>query len=305
MSALRGSEITKDLSRGHSAQDFSQDSSTREGNQRKLRGRYVTPTRAEVIIGSLSDRDRRVVELLATVPLASGAQIRQHLWGESASAARQARRQLAKLSDQRVLARHDRRLGGVRSGADGYVYSLDLIGQLLSGVSGNRRRPRPVGLAFIAHSLALTDRYLDLRTLETTGGIELVHFEAEPSCWRDFSGPGGARLVLKPDAFVITAQGEYEDRWYMEIDRSTESPARLTRKAQAYIDYYLSGQEQAISDVFPRVLWVVPDDVRLRQLINTFQKLPAEYWRLFQVTTTDRFSATIAAGAGDEPEAES
>jgi hypothetical protein len=157
----------------------------------------------------------------------------------------------------------------------------------------------------MAHGLAVTDCYLTLRQMERGGTIELLHFESEPSSWRDYSGPGGGRAALKPDAFVITAQGEYEDRWFLEIDRSTESPARLTKKAQAYVNYYRSGREQATNDVFPRALWVVPDEVRAAQLVTAIGKLPAEDWKLFQVTTTDHLAAVIAVGAGENPGAES
>ena len=304
MSALRGVQDAKDLTRSYCSSDFVQDSLSRVSDKQKLRSSYITPSRAQAIIGSLSDRDRTVVELLATVQLASGAQIRRLVWGEGASPSRQARRQLANLSGLRVVARHDQRVGGVRSGGEGYAYSLDIVGQTMTGATLNRRRPRPVGLPFMAHGLAVTDCYLDLRKLEDSSVIELVHFETEPDCWRDFSGPGGARLTLKPDAFVITAQGDYEDRWFLEIDRSTESPARLTKKATVYINYYRSGREQAESDVFPRALWVVPDELRASQVVATLHKLPAEDWRLFQVTTTERFAAVIAIGAGDTPEAE-
>jgi hypothetical protein len=305
MSALRGSESGNHLTRGHGASDFVQDSLSRAGNQKGMRGSYITPNKAAAIIESLSDRDCQVVELLATVQLASGAQIRRLVWGESSPTARQARRQMGNLSGLRVIARHDQRVGGVRSGGEGYSYSLDVVGQQMTGITGNRRRPRPLGLPFMAHALAVTDCYLVLQEMDARRDIELVHFETEPQCWRDFSGPGGARLTLKPDAFAITAQGDFEDRWYLEIDRSTESPARLLRKAQAYIDYYRSGHEQASNDIFPRVLWVVPDENRLTQLVRTFEKLPAEYWKLFQVTTTDQFAATITAGAGEASEAES
>lgn len=299
VSALRESRNANDLSRAHGASKFDQDSYTRAGDQGKLRGSYVTPNRAQTIVRSLNDRDCKVVEILVVVQLASGAQIRHLVWGEGTSAARQARRQMVKLSDLRVVSRQDQRVGGVRSGLEGYAYSLDIVGQLMTGLTTRRRRPRSIGLPFVAHAMAVTDCYIALKVLEDRGVIELTHFEAEPSCWREFSGPGGARLTLKPDAFVISAQGDFEDRWYLEIDRSTESPSRLLKKAETYVTYYRSGREQAANDVFPRVLWVVPDARRASQLIETLGKLPADYWTLFQVTTTNQFTAAITAGAGD------
>ncbi len=160
VSALRGSESANDLTRGHGSSKFVQDSHTRVENKNGLRSSYITPSRAQAIVQSLSDSDRSVVDLLATVQLASGAQIRRMVWGEGASASRQARRQLANLSGLRVVARHDQRVGGVSSGSEGYAYSLDIVGQMMTGAIVHRRRPRPVGLPFMAHALAVTDCYL-------------------------------------------------------------------------------------------------------------------------------------------------
>ena len=305
VSALRGPRPENDLTRDHETHEFVQDSLTRTKNKDGLRSSYITPGRAQKVIRDLRDRDRSVVELLETVQLASGAQIRRLLWGEGASVARQARRQLAKLTALRVVARQDQRVGGVRSGSEGYAYSLDVVGQLVTGRTMNRRRPRPVGLPFIAHALSVTDCYVLLRELHDQRTVELIHFETEPACWRGFSGPGGARLTLKPDAFVITAQGDYEDRWFLEIDRCTESPSRLQRKAQIYCYYYRSGREQTTSGVFPRVLWVVPSEHRAGQLVGVLAKLEPENWEIFQVVTTDHFVDVMASGAGDTPETES
>ena len=147
--------------------------------------------------------------------------MRRHVWGEGASPSRQARRQLTKLTALRVVARHDQRVGGVRSGSEGYVYSIDVIGQMMTGASVNRRRPRPVGLPFIAHSLAVTDCYLAIQALAGSGTIEMVHFETEPGCWRDFSGPGGARLIsnLTPSSSPLRVSMRTAGSW-----RSTARP---------------------------------------------------------------------------------
>jgi len=148
--------------------------------------------------------------------------------------------------------------------------------------------------------MAVTDCYLAIRALEDRGEVELVHFETEPRCWRDSHGPGGARRVLKPDAFLISVQGDFEDRWFLEVDRCTESPSRLLAKAEAYIAYFQSGREQAETGAFPRALWVVPDEARQNQLVKTLGKLPEETVGLFRVTTTGEFAPTILSGAGDD-----
>lgn len=276
------------------------DSLTTRGDATKR----ISRAKAQEIGRHLGTRDRQTIETLATIQLATGAQLRRLVWGEDSSAARSARRQLARLVELRVLARLSHRPGGVRTGHDGYVYRLDVVGQQLT-TEATPRRPREPSMAFIDHSIAVTECYLALRMLDAASRLELIGFEAEPWCWRSYFGPGGAPQTLRPDAFVITASGEWEDRWYLEVDRSTESPGRIRDKADNYIRYWQSGKEQANADVFPKVLFVVPDERRLNQLVGVLSQLPAEHWKLFQVTTTAAFAETMESGAGKTVEADS
>jgi len=268
------------------------DSSVRS-NARK----YVTATRVRSLAAQLTDHDGELIDMLQRVRYASGAQIRSLLWGDGGTAARSSRRQLAKLTGNGVIRRMSRRVGGVRSGSEGYVYSLDLAGQHIAG-QAIKRRPAELSLLFIDHALALTGCYVQLKLCESRGELELLHFEAEPACWRNYSGPGGGLLTLKPDAFVITATGEWEDRWFLEVDRDSERPVRIRRKAEAHVAYWQSGREQAEGGISPRVLWIAPGEKRASQLVTTLGSLDPETWQLFQVTTDERFAGSVTAGAG-------
>jgi len=247
---------------------------------------------------TLTDRDLAVVDLLTTLRLASGRQIRHLLWGDSPSDARGGRRQLKKLADLRVVARLGRSIGGARAGSDGYVYALDALGQNVAGRPSQRRRPRTPGMSFVAHTVAVSECYLALRDLQASGAIELMGFSGEPECWRTYTRPGGARGYLKPDAYVVVGIGEYLDRWFLECDQDTENPGRLLRKMEEYVRYERSGREEAEYGVFPRVLWVVPTERRKGQLVRVLGELRSEHWRLFQIATTAEFSQAIRAGAG-------
>ena len=44
---------------------------------------------------------------------------------------------------------------------------------------------------------------------------------------------------------------DYEDHYFLEIDRSTESLARIVNTCKKYIEYYRSGIEQRQKEVFP------------------------------------------------------
>jgi hypothetical protein len=123
--------------------------------------------------------------------------------------------------------------------------------------------------------------------------------QAEPDSWRQFSGLGG-RQWLRPDAFVALGVGEYELRWFIEVDRASESLPVVLRKCRLYADYYQSGTEQAGSGVFPRVCWVAPDEQRaerLRQAIGRDRQLPAG---LFVVTTSERALLSLTTTSRNE-----
>lgn len=131
-----------------------------------------------------------------------------------------------------------------------------------------------------------------------SGRIELLEFTTEPRCWRSFPGRGGGRAVLKPDAFVRIASGDYEDAWAIEVDLGTESPTTITNKLDVYRAYWSSGIEQANRGVFPRVIWTVPDQRRAEVITDRCGRQPAEAWSLFMVTL---FEGAVGLMAGEAP----
>jgi hypothetical protein len=56
------------------------------------------------------------------------------------------------------------------------------------------------------------------------------------------SGRGGRERLVKPDGSIrISVQGEFEDTYFLEVDRSTEAQGRLVAKAVCYRQYYFGG----------------------------------------------------------------
>ncbi len=208
----------------------------------------------------------------------------EHDSRQAATRARQ--RVLARLIRERLLIRLERRIGGVRAGSTGFVLALGPIGQRVLALDGARRRSYEPTLRFFDHTLAVSQLVVDVATASSRGLLDVLDCQAEPRCWRQFSGPGGRRL-LRPDTFLALGVGEYELRWFIEIDRSSESLPVIVRKCHLYADYYQSGTEQtAQGGVFPRVCWIAPDEQRaerLRRAIARDRTLPE---RLFIVTTT-------------------
>lgn len=261
---------------------------------------YVSARGVAQLRGRLSARDLAIIRQVARLRLMSARQIQavhfpdsEHDNEQAATRARQ--RVLARLTRERLLTRLERRIGGVRAGSAGFVLALGLVGQRVLALDGPRRRSYEPTYRFVDHTLAIAQLIVNVTLASRQGLVDVLDCQAEPRCWRQFSGPGGRRL-LRPDAFLALGSGEYELRWFIEVDRSSESLPVIVRKCRLYADYYQSGQEQAAhGGVFPRVCWVVPDEVRaerMRAAIARDRSLPD---RLFMVTTSAQ-AVTILRG---------
>ncbi len=255
--------------------------------------RYVSRARAAEVLASISPREQAIVESLRTLCLASGAQLRRLHFADAATpatAARLCRRILAHLTALRVVARLDRRVGGARSGSETFVYALDIAGQ---DFESRRRRPRAPGSAFTAHALDIAELYVRLHEA-ARDGLELLTASPEPACWRTYPAATGNRWC-KPDLFVRVGIDDFEDHWFIEVDRATQSGSVLRRKAATYVDYWRSG----LLDPFPLVLFTVPDRRRQSFVIEILRRLPADSRPLFHVVLFD--DAVPIIGRGVDP----
>lgn len=251
-------------------------------------------------------RDRLVVETVARLTLVSGGQLAELLFGEiprPVTRHRRARRVLARLVAERLLDQLERRQGGTRGGSSSWIYGLGPAGRRLvaywagEGLPRSRSLHEP-GAAWTAHTLAVSDLYVQLRQAERAGRLELLAFDTEPECWRTYMRLGGATRVLKPDAYVRLGVGEFEDSFFIEVDLASERRGQLTRQHHAYSEYFRAGVEQTRTGVFPGVLWLVPDAKRAALLEDIQRRLPEQARRLFMVATFDR--ALEAFGGGSE-----
>ncbi len=253
--------------------------------------RYVGPESLEQLRGELSGRDLAIVGQLADLHLMSARQITAiHFTTDEhdneLAAARASQRVLARLARDGLVVRLERRIGGMRAGSAGYIYGLGALGQRVLGIEGPRRRRYEPSLRFLDHTLAISQLVVEVTMAARSGELDILTCQAEPRCHREFSGLGG-RVLLRPDLFLVLGVGEFEHRWFVEIDRGTESVPVVLGKCRTYNAYYRSGREQAAHGVFPRVCWIVPDEHRadtLRRAITRDRRLDD---RLFTVTTTD------------------
>jgi hypothetical protein len=260
-----------------------------------MHSRYLTTAALRALEAQLTDRDRAVLKHVSDLRFVSGSQLTRLCFagsGDPVIDSRAARRTLLRLVRLGVLIRLPRVVGGVRSGSAGYVYRLANGGQRLAIAhgwqsEGRRRRSLTPGSLFVAHALQVAELHTGLIEGERSGHFELLELRAEPSCWRKLDGLGTQRQMLKPDSYVRLGIGPYEDSYFLEVDRGTEGSRALERQLQLYVAYHLSGEEQTKREVFPRVLWLVPDEQRKAALVDSLARLPAEQGELFQVARFD------------------
>ena len=188
----------------------------------------------------------------------------------------------------------------MRAGSGGLVWHLTHAGERLlrlheQTTSPVRRffEPSPF---FLSHALAVAEVAVHLTEIcREQHGMKLTALQPEPECWRTYS-EYGSMLSLKPDLFAITVSGQYEDRWFIEVDLATESPSKVVDKCERYHKYYRSGLEQQEAGVFPLTVWIVPTVERKEKLIKHIREAFDKQPRLFTVITKDELWALVCQG---------
>lgn len=249
----------------------------------------------------LSGRDRSIVDQVAELRLMTGRQVATVFfpsdeYSSAIVAVRQANRALARLTEDRLLVRLERRIGGIHAGSASYIYGVGPVGERLLAREGARRRYREPGARFVDHTLAVSQLVTDLVAGARLGEFAVLGMQPEPRCWREYSGTGG-RVVLRPDLYLAIGAAGYERRHFVEIDRSTEHLPALLRKCRLYEAYYRSGREQQAHGVAPRTCWVVPTDKRARALRTAIEHDRRLSQALFVVTTYERVLSVLSGGS--------
>jgi hypothetical protein len=250
----------------------------------------------------LSDRDLAVLDLIAEHRFLTTSQVHAfcfHTHTTNESGSRICRRVLLRLEQHGLLERPIRRVGGLQAGSVSSVWMLSSTGQRLRNLRdgiGDVGRVREPGDRFVQHYLAIADTHLALIEAERIKRLELVTVQIEPAAWRSYTGLGGSSELLKPDLYAVTASGQYEDHWFIEVDRATESLPTLIRQCRQYEAYRRTGTEQTSRGLFPLVLWVVPDQLRaakLRDRLAASRDLDVE---LFRITTPEELIPVVTGG---------
>jgi hypothetical protein len=242
------------------------------------------------MLGSvLPPRDRAVVELVGRFRQLTAGQIGRLLFFEQASKT-PLDRCLKRLVERRYLTRLARPVGGDRGGSAQYVYQLGRAGWRLLNKQGTYWAPRSVNL----HALAICDCFVGLTLADRAGQCALLRFDPEPACHVVVGA-----VTLTPDAYV---EAGYRDRGvklsvWLEVDRGTEHRETLKEKCVRYWRAY----QQWESEVFPSVVFVVPDEQRARQIEQVIAGGPAEAQAIFDTGLFSTFTEVIRGIADRSP----
>jgi Replication-relaxation len=260
---------------------------------------------------NLSDRDWHILDSLTMHPFLTTFQIQRLHFADHASTAtghRVCRRVLSRLAAIRAIEHLERRIGGVRAGSASFVWRLGPVGDRLlrhdvARDDGPRLRRKEPSLRYLDHCLAVAETHIRLLEAGRDHAPDLLRLQTEPTCWRPYATLGGGQAVLKPDLFAVTATDDFEDSWFIEVDRGTESVPTLLRKCTQYEEYRRSGVEQRDRGVFPLVLWLLPNDRRREAFAAGLHKPTSLDRSIFRLATADELISAVT-GATDPPSLE-
>jgi hypothetical protein len=261
----------------------------------------VGPRRLEWIDQDLSERERAILLDLDRFRFLTTTQLqilhfRRHQ--SEAAAARLCRRTLFRLAKLRVIDALARRVGGIRAGSASFIWRVGPVGERLLRTASDapRARRKEPSTRHLDHALAVADCYVRLRDAASRDRLELLDIQPEPASWRRYLGAGAVPEILKPDLYAVTAGSDYEDHWFVEVDRGTESVPTVMKKCTQYERYRRSGHEQAERGVFPLVVWVTLDDDRAAKLTTALRTARGIDRSLFRVVTAPHFLGLVTGG---------
>lgn len=229
----------------------------------------------------LSPRDAQIVELVGRFRLMAAEQIRAAFFFEQRSKT-PLDRALKRLTDGGCLARLGRMVGGFGGGSGQYVYQLGRAGWRQLGKGGGYRPLRVID----HHALQIAECFVLLKALERGGELSVISYAADPA-----SRQTVADILLTPDAYVELGVPATRQKFmfWLEIDRDTENAEVIRGKCVRYWRTYQAWP----GDVFPYVVFVVPDEPRRRELERVIAGGPDDAQALFRVVTPDGFSGEV------------
>lgn len=230
---------------------------------------------------ALSPRDAQLIQLVGRFRLVSAEQIRAVLFPEQRSKT-PLDRTLKRLTDAGYVARLGRIVGGFGGGSGCYVYQLGRIGWRYLGKGGGYRPLRAID----HHTLTIAECFVMLKRLERSGELTVITYTPDPDSRQTVGG-----VLLTPDAYVEVGVAALRRKYifWLEIDRDTENADTIRGKCVRYWRTFQAWD----GDVFPYVVFVVPDELRRRELERVIAGGPDEAQALFRVYELDELAERL------------
>ena len=134
------------------------------------------------VAAALSSRDQAILRSVGELRFMTTKQIERLHFTDHATplaAARICRRVLNRLQETRLLNHLDRRVGGVRAGSAGYIWTLGLVGDhVLRHLAGDgiRQRLKEPSTTFVDHTLAIAEAHVGIVEASRNGLFELISY---------------------------------------------------------------------------------------------------------------------------------
>ncbi len=253
----------------------------------------------------LTARDHSVLDTIRKYRFLTSDQVGRLFFQDCTTKTSRTRNQnllLQRLNQYGLIQPLKRKIGGVGGGSGMQIWHLTEAGQKLLTLNEpdtlKRKRFLEPSPAFLEHTLAIAECMVQLTLIcRYSWDLELMAVDTEPTSWRKFND-GGTVAYLKPDMFAITNYDHYEDRWFIEIDLSSESPRTVVEKCDQYLRYYYSGIEQKETGMFPFVVWIVKDDTRKERLKEYIRDSIKGQPKMFLVITPDELEKLLRQDIG-------
>ena len=270
----------------------------------------MTRSDVDALKDNLTDRDYEVIKDVDKFRLLTTKQIQRLHFDPfhptPAASARACNRTLSRLRDTRVLKTLQRRIGGVRAGSAGFVWYIGPAGErLLQSLEvpmpSGRRNYREPSRHFVEHTLAIADLAVRVVEAERRGALELLEIQSEPASWQQSLSSFGTTQTLKPDLRLVTAQGDFENHWFIELDMASEHMPVILRQCAAYEAFRATGRYQATCGLFPAVLWVCPTVARAEAIRAAVAATPGLDPALFTTCANPDTLALLTGGTAEAP----
>ena len=270
----------------------------------------LTTAQLDRLRSQLTTRDERILSFMRKLRYMKTDHVRRLFYPQSDTDTLHAckvrtMKNLNRLMEWGLIARFEKRVGGVRAGSEGIIWYVTEAGArlLVLGTEFQNQRKRLLEPLpnFMRHTLAVTETFVRIVEIcQDDPVMKLKHIEVEPSCWREYR-KGDKTMSLRPDLYARTVTGEYFDHMFIEMDLSTEPPFAVVEKCRRYHDYYKTGAEQKKSGAFPLVVWIVPDEARKQRLEEEIRfAFKNRYPRIFLFILDEELESVLRDGADKE-----